>query len=293
MTKYERTFELLEATGLNWSVSKIPLVTAEGLQTESFGLFRSNNNAWMGTVGNQYVPLQNSELAETIIEASEAIGFPAVKGGELRGGRKVYLQCELPPDHIGASAIKRYITALNSHDGTTSIAFGATNQVVICQNTFYMAYKSGDLAKYRHSVTAADRIKQAALDMKSALMQEQVVIDNFKRMCDTKTSQEMIEQFVQTMYVKALNAGGLDAPLSKRKANTIDKFNDAMRIEIETHGNNLWSMFNGVTRYTNHVASKNNLDYVMNGAGYRTNELAYDVLMDFVEKHTVNIYSMS
>jgi hypothetical protein len=59
MTKQEKTFNLLEATGLNWSVNKAELFSAEGLQTESFGIFRNDNSQWLGTVGKKYVPMQN------------------------------------------------------------------------------------------------------------------------------------------------------------------------------------------------------------------------------------------
>ena len=63
----EKTFNLLEAAGLNWTVSKESLTTIDGKDTESFGIFRSDNKEWLGTVVNRYTPMQNFELAETVI----------------------------------------------------------------------------------------------------------------------------------------------------------------------------------------------------------------------------------
>ena len=71
----EKTFELLNATGLNWTVSKESLTTIDGKDTESFGIFRSDNEKWLGTVGNRYTPMQNFELAETVIVASDGLGL--------------------------------------------------------------------------------------------------------------------------------------------------------------------------------------------------------------------------
>ena len=62
MNKFEKTFEVLQNTELNWNVIKKPLFTEDGLTTESNGLFRSDNNKWLGTVGNQYEVYQNSDF---------------------------------------------------------------------------------------------------------------------------------------------------------------------------------------------------------------------------------------
>jgi hypothetical protein len=58
-TTQEKTFDLLEATGLNWTVSKELLTSSDGKITESFGMFRSDNKEWLGTVGNRYKAMQN------------------------------------------------------------------------------------------------------------------------------------------------------------------------------------------------------------------------------------------
>ena len=60
----EKIFDTLYNTNTAWSVQKEPLFTQDGKQTQSYGLFRSDNNAWLSTVGERYVPMQNEELAE-------------------------------------------------------------------------------------------------------------------------------------------------------------------------------------------------------------------------------------
>jgi len=73
MDLQNQTFELLEQTATNWTVNKLPLVTENGLSTESYGMFRNDNNLWLGTIGKQYEPMHNFEVAETLIATTEEI----------------------------------------------------------------------------------------------------------------------------------------------------------------------------------------------------------------------------
>src|SRR5680860_456600 len=66
-----KVLDLLERTELNWTVNKEPLISLDELKTESFGLFRNDNDKWLGTVGNRYTVYQNLNLAEVIVKADE------------------------------------------------------------------------------------------------------------------------------------------------------------------------------------------------------------------------------
>ena len=194
----EKTFDLLNATGLNWTVSKESLTTNDGKETESFGIFRSDNEKWLGTVGNRYTPMQNHELAETVIEASDGLGLNTKNGGMFQGGKKVFLQVELPQEKIGVGGVKRWITATNSNDGSTSIGFGSTSQVIKCSNTFHTAHRGLD--KFRHTESASARVQMAMEDLRKAMSLDQGLMDNFKRMADTKLNENMIESVIRKMF---------------------------------------------------------------------------------------------
>jgi phage/plasmid-like protein (TIGR03299 family) len=282
MTTQEKTFNLLEATGLNWTVNKAELFSAEGLQTESFGIFRNDNSDWLGTVGKKYVPMQNYELAETIIEATEGVGLTTNKGGMLKGGRKIYLQAALPDEFIGRSGVKRNITALNSHDGSSSIGFGSSSTVVVCENTFYRAYKGLD--KFRHFSSASDNIRNAVADLRKALELDQSLMDSFKRMADMEMKDEIVEKVIRKLF--AVDPSSSQKEHSSRKVNQINAFASALNKEIQLEGKTVWALFNGVTRYTNHIAaptgSEKKSEHLMTGAGYKMSNVAYDTIMGWV-----------
>lgn len=287
----EKVFEILEATGLNWTVNQIPLISKSedvklnNLATNSSGIFRNDNGSWLGTVSEKYTPYQNHQLAETIVMASEGFGLDVSRGGTLGGGRKVYLQTELKTEFIGKSDVKRYITALNSHNGTSSIGFGSSNTVVVCQNTFYKAYR--DINKFRHTASASDRIKLAMLDLRRAIELDEKLMKNFKIMSETPLNDEIFANILKKCFDADKNAKTSDT--STQKVKQLQAVNTAISTELDLEGATLWGLFNGVTRYTNHYTkSKDKQEYVMVGGGYQTNLLAYEEIMAWIENNTVH-----
>jgi len=296
-SKAEQVFEVLEATGLNWTVNAVPLISKSenpklnGLVTENRGIFRNDTGGWLGTVKNQYVPYQNHELAETIVEASNSIGLDVVRGGDLKGGKLVYLQTELKEEFIGKSPIKRFITAVNSHNGSTAIGFGSSNTVVVCQNTFYKAYK--DIAKFRHTTNAAERIKMAIWDLRQAIEKDEKLMHNFKVMAEQPLKDEVVARVLKACFKIDLDAK--EADVAKATIKKLEKVNKAVSMEMDLEGKTLWGLFNGVTRYTNHMATseKNKQEYVMSGAGYNTNLVAYETIMEWIEANTAELVEVA
>jgi phage/plasmid-like protein (TIGR03299 family) len=282
--------ELLNSTELNWTVSKQPLQTAAGLLTQSYGIFRGDNHKWLGTVGKQYQPFQNYDLAATLIDASQGVGIEFNRGGLLKEGGKVYLQAELPAEYIGKSDVKRWITALNSHDGTSSIGFGSCSTVVVCQNTFYRAYR--EIQKFRHTTTAKNRIEAAIADMRSTLALDNKLMEDFKRMADKKLNDELTEKVLQSCF--DLQPEKKLRDYSTRKIKILDDVRAAIEREVELEGKTIWGLFNGITRYTNHIATPahEKTDYIMSGSGYKTNLTAYNEIMEWVSANTRS-YSMA
>jgi phage/plasmid-like protein (TIGR03299 family) len=277
---YNKTFDLLTDTKTNWGVTKKPLTCPDGYPTESFGIYRNDNNKWLGTVGKTYEMMQNATLAENIIEASMDIS-EKFRGGELYGGKKVYYQAQLQDTHIANDTIKRYVTGLNSHDGSSSIGFGFTNTVVVCQNTFYMAMK--EVNRFRHSASAHQRVELAREEIRRTLKAESGLMENYKRMADTKISTAVTKKVIADLFKFAEEDFDKDTKdFSTKKVNEIAKFSEILESELNSHGQTLWGLFNAVTWKTNHqdVKDGKGLENVMIGSGYRKNLNAYNIIVD-------------
>ena len=281
---FNKTFDLLTETNTNWGVTKKPLFCGDGHKTESFGIYRNDNNLWLGTVGRTYEVMQNSTLAENIIEASMDIS-QKFRGGELYGGKKVYYQAQIQDEKIANDTIKRYITGLNSHDGSSSIGFGFTNTVVVCQNTFYLAMK--ELSRFRHSASAQQRVELARQEINRILKIESGLMENYKRMADTKISVQVTKRVISDLFNFPDEDFDKDEKdISTKKKNDLVKFSQILDSELDSHGKTLWGLFNSVTWKTNHQDVKNNksLENVMVGSGYRKNLNAYNIIVDSLPK---------
>ncbi len=289
MNKFEKTFEVLQNTELNWNVIKKPLFTEDGLTTESNGLFRSDNNKWLGTVGNQYEVYQNSDLVETIVEASSEISNE-IKGGYLKQGKKVFLQIALPDSYVANDTVKRYITALNSHDGTSSIAFGSTNTVVVCQNSFYRAHKK--LSKIRHTMTAKQKVSSTKNKLIESLSLDNELITSYERMTDFNIDKPIFAETIHNLFKEDVNVK--EKEISTRKKNQMKEFNNVLDKELESHGKSLWGLFNAVTYYTNHIKPKKSEkdEYIMVGEGARLNLMTYESILNYMDSKKRTLVSV-
>ena len=276
------TFNTLEETGTNYTVNKLPLYamndkTFESMQTNSFGIFRNDSGAWLGTVGDRYTTIQNKDLAEIIVKIQSEFGGK-IRGGSFKNGAKVYYQNSLPDHVINEHKIKRFITCLNSHDGSGSVCFGASNTVVICDNQFH--YMSRELESFRHTSNAETRLKLAVENFKKQLDKEQHIMNTFDKMNEVQLDKNIVSMVIENMFNVKRDDDIKD--ISTRKHNQMVSFDNVCAKELNEKGSTLWGLFNAVTHYTNHVQVSNSktdrLSNVIQGAGARLNRQTYAIL---------------
>lgn len=300
MSTNEVIFEVLEATGLNWTVNKEPLKTANAdiPVPDYFACIRSDNNESLGIVGNRYAFLQNHEMAHTIYEAggevfdkdlnlthpwnnAETLGsFGNMGGGSLKGGAKVFLQLALPDAYVGKSDIKRYITITNHHDGSGSLGFGTTNQVVCCANTFAMAQKQ--ISKIRHTASINERVDEAAENLRRMLGFEEKQMEVFEAASNRAFDKNHIEDIVKAVFNTPLSAD--KSKVSTRTQNQMVTLAGDINKSIDEQGETLWALFNGVTRFTNHSRFSKDKDHsLMFGSDAKINERAFNTLLGWMD----------
>ena len=155
---------LLHKFNLNWNVAKHPLnfnpSGSEIIDSGFYGVVITDNNDCFGAFTDQYETFQNSELAELVLEIADAIGQPISNGAEFKGGRKVMLQVDLNPVKIGDDTITRKATAINSHDGYTSLRWGTTGTTISCANQFSAISKELENS-VRHTRNMRDAISRS------------------------------------------------------------------------------------------------------------------------------------
>lgn len=266
--------EVLNNAGLNWEVKKVPLMVSpikiDGaeptdyqhiksslVQSRNYATYRTDNAEVIGSGSENWNIIQNKELAEFVVTAGnnllEADNF---RGGAMKGGQLVYIQAQLPKTYIGKSDINRNLTALNSHSAGRCLGFGHTNTVVVCENTFATAMKSAGVTKFKHSAELSEQLAEAATLLQGAIDREAKLMELLTASAEVDYTEAAKAKMVNALFgydVLADTDGAMFDALNTKQQNRLIAFDDALTTSMEEQGGTMYALFNGVTRYTNHV----------------------------------------
>jgi len=247
---------MLDRFGLNWLVEKRPLFfqTNESVKkTDYFGVIRTDINKCFGAMTKQYEPFQNHEMAELVLRISDVIGKPVTHGKVFKEGRRVAMQIELEPITVGDDTIKRYATAINSHDGSTSLRWGTTGITVSCDNQF-SALRKDLQSSAKHTGNMRQLIDNSFRTLERLEKADTSLYDTFKRM----TEYSVNENFVQDVVKKVSKVDPRTSEREAEKLYTTRQINISKDLsisilkEMSYKGQTLWGLFSGITHYTTH-----------------------------------------
>lgn len=256
-TREESTAQLLDRFGLNWKVNKKPLFLNEGVETGFYGIVREDNNKVFATCKEGYTPYQNEELVDLVSRAAGQIGLNVDRGGKFKEGALVYLQIESGlVTGLGENndTVEKYISAINSHDGSSSLKWGMTNVTISCQNTFWAAYRQIKHA-VRHTKSMHAQIEEIIGDIETVMEAEKTLYQKFFKLAEVPATDKHIKLAVQTALGVDLNAK--QDEITGYKYNRLMELCESMNIEMGQKGETLWGLFSGVTRYSTHMMPGN------------------------------------
>jgi hypothetical protein len=271
--------EILVAHNLDFRIQKEQLLSATGKKTPFYGLFNDKTGECINSVKEGYTVSQNDEVVELVLRGMEGFGELSVsKAGSLNGGRKVFIQLGIDGmSVVGSERIKRYVTIIDSNDGSTGLSVGIGELVMSCQNQFFKFYKSGQ-SKLRHTTSLTQRIKELPYLIEMALAESLKLTETYKQFQSTPVTRALADEMVKyllgfdkNMSIKA------DSELSTRSRNAMESLYNHIEKETNQKGMNMFGLFSGVTSWTTHEKSaprrENGRDEsIMTGTNYRTNE---------------------
>lgn len=143
--------EIIRIAALNWTVTKAPLMTAEGYEADRhFGLVRSRDHKVLDVVGKSYVPIQNKEAFAFFKDFVEAGDATMETAGSLRGGRAVWGLANLKEGFTvgNKDRVNGYILVMAPH-GSGSLIVRLTSVRVVCNNTLTLALRDVAAPEFR------------------------------------------------------------------------------------------------------------------------------------------------
>lgn len=292
ITTGAKTIETLQSTGLDWHVNKVQLCTPDGTPVDYYANQRADNGDILGVMSEHYSVFQNEELAELCEAISGEFGYTIHKGGTLNGGKKVFLQLSAGVvSGIGENkdSINKYVTALNSFDGSSSVCFGSLGFTISCENTFYKAVREEGMSRVRHTSTMRDRIDAAKRQILGIVEADQSLYETFFKMANAPMTPEIVRNVVQelTGVDTSKTPSAIRADHSTRKYNIATELLDSIRRETAYKGGSLWGLMSGVTHYTTHKASapkreNGRVESKMTGSAGAMDAQAFDILAAIV-----------
>jgi hypothetical protein len=294
-TLQARVNKILNENGLDFHILKVPffgeLPSSKNTNkanrrknnkivgSDYFGLFNTKTREIIHSVKGSYTVSQNKDIVEMVLRGAEPFGELSVsKAGSLHEGRKVFIQLALDGfASVGNDKIKRYITIIDSNDGSTGMSVGIGDFTASCSNEFYKFYKEGTM-RAMHKASISEKIKELPYLIKDALSESMRLIELYNKFQSTECSRELAHQMVN--HLLGYDRTSPDSVLNElktRSMNAMDSLYNSIHTEMNGKGNNLWGLHSGVTRWTTHEKSaprreNGRLESIMMGTNYKVNQ---------------------
>ena len=235
---------------LSWTVSKRPLsFTFEG-ETKTidrrFAVVRDDNQTFLGVVGHDYEPIQNSSLL-TQVEPLESEGLLTRENtGFLNGGGRVFVQSRFAEEFtVAGDETRALVSLLNGHGNGIATRIGLTCVRVICENTFVAAMEDLDV-RITHHPGANDRVLTNTFVKDYVNDRMRIYSQSMETLAKTECSKGKFDTLIKEIYRRY--------ELSKLK-----QYNDLEYLFRNGKGNNgrtLADLVNAVTEFNTHRSAK-------------------------------------
>jgi hypothetical protein len=279
--------EILVNHNLDFRIEKEVLLSASGKETPYFGLFNSKSGECINSVKESYTVSQNDEIVELVLRGMEGFGELSVsKAGSINGGRKVFIQLAIDGMSIvGDEKIKRYVTIIDSNDGSTGLGVSIGELVMSCQNQFYRFYKNSQ-SKLRHTASLTQRIKELPFLIETVLSENLRLTETYRKFQSTEVTQKLADDMVKYLLGFDRNMSiKTESETSTRSLNMMNDLYGHISKETAQKGMNLFGVFSGVTSWTTHSKSaprreNGREESLMIGNNYKTNNDAFEFTME-------------
>ena len=249
--------EAMDKAGLGWSVSKRQLFTQIDDQfqlVDSWGIFRDDNNCFIGSVGSQYEPIQNIQafdFVDSLLESTEGAHYDTA--GALFNGERIFVSATIPysiaPDRAPDDKTNCYLMFETSHDGSMAATAKLTTVRVVCNNTLSAALNTAGFGtlKVRHSQSGTDKLNRAKRLFQGVTQSVETLREKFNILANRRIGKNQSSAIMDQLF-------GKNWKESTQKRNQIERIASL----FENNDNNAFpeikgSAYNMLQAYTNWI----------------------------------------
>lgn len=254
--------EAIKLANMDYEVVKSQLVhprTGEALEG-AYGIFRSDNDVFLGSVGERYTPIQNHfmfSFMDSVLDADGKAHYETA--GVLGKGERVFMLANLTDEydiHGTGDKHKAYFAGVGSHDGSTSTRFFVTEVRIVCANTVQIALNKakGQGVSVRHTVNAEARLDERLRDLQNARFAFNDTMKKLEFLAEKKIDIASVDTILSEIFNLS---NGLEEA-STRAKNSVE----LVKSLLESNDNDAfpefrgtaYNLFNAVTEYQDHYS---------------------------------------
>lgn len=243
--------EAVEKMGADWTANSHEIMTMDGgiHIPNAYAIVRDDNNFVLGVVGNYYTAIQNHEsfaFFDTILQKNN--GFYEY-GYSIDGGKKLILQARIGDDVDirPGDAVSKYITLINSFDGSLPFKAFFTARRLWCDNQLYAALRSAqNSVSLRHTKNYRPSMKDALAIMGHSINYFTQFETCAKQLAQKAVDKQMVEKFIKEAV--------FDGKEPKTKPNIAkgEMIEQLFNTGKGNNGSSAWDLYNAVTEWNDH-----------------------------------------
>jgi hypothetical protein len=267
-----------------FDVQKVQLTpTVAGFDIpQAFGIYTDKGKV-LGVVGNQYTPTQPADLMSNFIEClgeGNDANLDRLTYNEMKGGSKISFAA--PFKTIAFKNIRGVmdetevsINLQTGYDGLTKTSLYLSTYRLICSNGM-KANRTEFTASFKNTAGNQHKIGSICADVARSLSMFDTLEESIKHLNSVPVNQLAVKNFLRELSGTDIDKGEEN---STRAINIYNEMLQSIEIEFARTGASAWGLLNGITYYTNHVASaENRQDFILLDRGEKLNRVAQELV---------------
>lgn len=256
--------QAIKQARLDWEVEARPMYLGDGTAVpKARAIVRKDNGQVLGTVGRNYVPVQNKESLSFFDDVRAQLpGMSYVAAGSIDNGKRVWLLADFGGfDAQPGDEIRQQIMLYNSHDGSSALSYMFVPNRVFCNNQIAMILSGDKFLKIRHSKSANRRLDSARNVAHHAVAKYDNIEDMYKALARKPLTTEMLNTALDVLYpLKDKDGGDVSKNSMTRRVNIREEITGLVETGMGIGGRqrNAFSIYNAFTEYLTHHAQVNN-----------------------------------
>lgn len=247
-------------SGLDWTVSKIQHSHAlTGEPIESFGIYRDDNGAFLGQVGNQFTPVQNTNAFQFVDDILSHVPDAKFKNaGSVDGGKMVFCSARIGGFEVtGGDVHDAMLTFSDGKDGKTGCKAQISIYRQVCSNGLHRWINDAALS-FRRTKNVEARLKNAAHFVRNIQSDLTGIREKFEILASRKIDSGVtVQTILDRMFPETAGekAGRNNYTRQEKQALIASLFESNDNGAFPEQDKTAFAMFNAVTNYVDHHAS--------------------------------------